>query len=78
MSDIILTEQDQWSITLALRLEQAGHLLAARWLRDQIKPLKGVDWEELKKTHIAVQDLFRIHHGSLPPITPSIRPDQTT
>ncbi len=95
MSGLIsLTAQEQAFLNASLRLENAGYPEAAQWLRDQIKPLRGIDWtdvkDKLQHKHVPMEDLFRIHRGSLPPqpsttitvtplttFTPSPRPDQT-
>ncbi len=82
---ITLTAEESAAVTIALRLEQAGWIAAAHWLRLHYFP--KLSWKEAPNptTHAGWTQLFRAHHGSLPPlpapqpqvITPTIRPDQT-
>ncbi len=85
-----LTEHQTWALTIALELEQAGWLGAAKYLRGRHFP--RINWNDpavRAATKQGFNDMLRIHHGSVPPvpatpapqpqvITPTIRPDQTT
>lgn len=87
--NLTLSEHQNWALVIALELEEAGWIGAARFLRLKYFPTVAWDDPAVKAvTQEGFQKLLRIHHGSLPP-TPSptvspqpvkvqIRPDQTT
>ena len=66
-AEIKLTNLEQHEITIALRLEHAGFTEAAKWVRSQIEPLRGIDFEKNEVITMRVEDIFSIHRGSLPP-----------
>lgn len=67
MSNTIkLTEKEQWQITLALELEDAGFIAAAQYLRDKVAVSKDIKWNDDPKKHTAWENILRVHHGSNP------------
>lgn len=86
--NLTLSEHQNWALVIALELEEAGWVGAARFLR--LKHFPTIPWDDpavKATTSEGFQRLLRIHHGSIPPtapaaqptlIKPAIRPDQTT
>ncbi len=71
---IALTEHQQWAVTIALEIEIMGWVGAASALRRKHFP--ELPWDKVEKAHGAAThqgwiNLFRIHHGSLPPFAPA-------
>ncbi len=89
---IALSVKEQWLLNASDLLEADGFHLAAAHLRAKVTalaPFWRAEEEARSGLHVAPTDLFRVHHGSLPPqpphstatpavVEPSIRPDQTT
>ncbi len=68
--NIILTEHQQWAVTIALEIEIMGWVGAANALRRKHFP--NLPWDKVEKVHGACThqgwaNLFAIHHGSPPP-----------
>lgn len=94
---IPLSPEEQTRLTVALELEDAGFQEAAKWVRTHILSLRGIVWkEDPSESPLSIdpkswEELFRIHRGSLSPVSqpptvlpppsmvsPKIRPDQIT
>lgn len=59
-----LTEKQQWYVTIALELENAGYFSAVAFLRAKIP---DINWKE-PVTHTNPENILRAHHGSNPPL----------
>ncbi len=71
---ITLTLDQTWALNHALQLDEGGWVAAANWLRRRHFP--DLPWNDPKvqaqvSTHRGFEMLFHLHHGSLPPFTPT-------